>query len=195
VKSFSPSDETVFVNCVGLPENKLQFTHASSLRMKDILQKLSAYNLWANSQLFPLICQLPKEKQEREIPSSFPSLYRTILHMWDAETIWWQRFKLQERLIIPSENFKGDMNELCQQLLKQDKLWSDWLSSAQEHMLTHVFHYQTLKKEQFKQPVYEMMLHVFNHGTYHRGQLVNMLRQLGVEKIPATDFSIFTRKK
>jgi len=47
----------------------------------------------------------------------------------------------------------------------------------------------------YKQPVCQMILHVFNHGTYHRGQLVNMLRQLGIEKIPQTDFIVWSRKK
>jgi uncharacterized damage-inducible protein DinB len=42
---------------------------------------------------------------------------------------------------------------------------------------------------QYKQPIWQMLLHVFNHATYHRGQVVNMLRQLGVDKIPSTDFS------
>jgi uncharacterized damage-inducible protein DinB len=36
---------------------------------------------------------------------------------------------------------------------------------------------------------------VFNHATYHRGQLVTMLRQIGAEKIPATDFAAFVRLK
>ena len=40
-----------------------------------------------------------------------------------------------------------------------------------------------------------MLHHVFNHGTYHRGQLINMLRQLGVEKLPQTDFSVWTRSQ
>ncbi|MGZ3851281.1 MAG: DinB family protein [Flavisolibacter sp.] len=40
-----------------------------------------------------------------------------------------------------------------------------------------------------------MLLHAFNHGTYHRGQLVNMLRQLGVDKIPGTDFIAWSRRK
>jgi uncharacterized damage-inducible protein DinB len=40
-----------------------------------------------------------------------------------------------------------------------------------------------------------MLLHVFNHGTYHRGQLVTMLRQLGIENIPATDFIVWSREK
>ena len=44
--------------------------------------------------------------------------------------------------------------------------------------------YTGTKKEQFKQPVCDVLLHVFNHGTYHRGQLVTMLRQLGASNIP-----------
>jgi uncharacterized damage-inducible protein DinB len=43
--------------------------------------------------------------------------------------------------------------------------------------------------------VYQILLHLANHNTYHRGQLVNMLRQLGVEKIPQTDFVVWSRKK
>jgi uncharacterized damage-inducible protein DinB len=41
--------------------------------------------------------------------------------------------------------------------------------------------------------VVDVFLHVLNHGTYHRGQLVNMLRQLGIEKIPQTDFIVWSR--
>jgi len=40
-----------------------------------------------------------------------------------------------------------------------------------------------------------MLTHVFNHGTYHRGQLITMARQLGVEKLQQTDFIIWSRKK
>jgi uncharacterized damage-inducible protein DinB len=40
-----------------------------------------------------------------------------------------------------------------------------------------------------------MLLHLFNHGTYHRGQLVTMLRELGIEKIPPTDFIVWSRRK
>ena len=40
-----------------------------------------------------------------------------------------------------------------------------------------------------------MLHHVFNHATYHRGQLINMLRQLGVEKVPQTDFSFWVQNK
>jgi len=163
--------------------------------MKEILNQLSAYNYWANQLLVEVINQLPEEKQNQQLSSSFSSLYRTVLHMWSAESIWWQRMKLSERLNIPADNFSGDMKELSNQLLNQNRQWNEWIAKANEHQLQHVFQYQNSKKEQFKQPTYQMLLHVFNHGTYHRGQLVNMLRQLGVEKVPATDFIVWSRRK
>lgn len=163
--------------------------------MKEILSQLAAYNIWANQKLLENILALPEEKQNQELPSSFKSLYTTILHMLNAESIWWQRMKLQERINVPMENFKGDMKELSTELLSQNKLWQDWVNNATIPALEHVFHYYSLKKELFKQPIYQMILHVFNHGTYHRGQLVNMLRQLGIEKIPQTDFIVWSRKK
>lgn len=163
--------------------------------MKEILKQLAAYSYWANQRLLDVIVVLPGEKQKQEIPSSFNSLYSTVLHMWNAESIWWQRMKLQERIIAPIEIFKGGMKDLANELLQQNKQWQEWVNNASDAMLDHVFQYQNSKKEQFKQPTYQMLIHVFNHGTYHRGQLVNMLRQLGIEKIPPTDFIIWSRKK
>lgn len=163
--------------------------------MKETFFQLSAYNIWANQLLLDVVNQLPGEKQTQTVVSSFDSLLKTVLHVWDAESIWWQRMKLSEKIIRPSENFNGTMKEAIKGLLEQNKMWNEWVAAAQEHMLQHVFIYQNIKKEQFKQPVYQMLLHVFNHGTYHRGQLVTMLRQLGVEKIPATDFIVWSRKK
>jgi uncharacterized damage-inducible protein DinB len=115
--------------------------------------------------------------------------------MYHAESIWWQRMKLQERFNLPMETFKGSIQELSNELLQQNRQWQQWVSTATDPMLDHVFQYFSQKKESFKQPIFQMLLHVFNHGTYHRGQLVNMLRQLGIEKIPQTDFIVWSRKK
>ena len=163
--------------------------------MKEILQQLAAYNIWANALLMETLRKLPGELHQKEVPSSFNSLQKTILHMWNAESIWWQRMKLQERITGPMENFNGKMEDAIEGLTLQNKQWNEWINKAQEHHLQHVFQYQNFKGEQFKQPIYQMLLHLFNHGTYHRGQIVNMLRQLGVEKIPQTDFIVWSRKK
>ena len=163
--------------------------------MKELLKQYAAYNIWASRRIFDIILALPDEKQMMEVPSSFNSLYKTVLHMLDAENIWWQRMKLSERIVVPSENFTGTMKELSDTLLQQSKQWEEWIISASDLSIDHVFQYYNKKKEYFKMPVYQMLHHVFNHDTYHRGQLINMLRQLGVEKLPSTDFSTWATNK
>lgn len=163
--------------------------------MKELLLQLATYNVWANGLLLDVILQLPEEQQKAEIKSSFPSLFLTTLHMWDAESVWWQRLKLSERVVAPSENFDGGILDVANGLLQQNRQWQEWVANAQEHMLQYVFSYQNSKREQFKQPVYQMLVHLFNHGTYHRGQLVTILRQLNVKKIPQTDFIVWSRKR
>jgi len=153
------------------------------------------YNSWATQRIADVILSLPEERQLAEVPSSFNSLHKTLLHMWDAESGWWQRLKLQERIIFPSEHFKGNMQELVSAVLQQSRQWEEWAGTASDLLLEHVFQYQDRKGNQFKMPIYQMVHHVFNHGTYHRGQLITMLHQLGVEKLPSTDFVTWTRGK
>lgn len=163
--------------------------------MKIILSQYAAYHLWANQLIIDRILQLPAELHEQKVVSSFPGLQATLMHIWDAESIWWQRMKLQENIIVPSTNFTGGIVEISKSLMFQSRQWQEWISNAQEHMFDHEFIYYNTKKEKFKQSVYQVVLHVFNHGTYNRGQLVNILRQLGVDSIPQTDFIVWSRKK
>lgn len=163
--------------------------------MKKMLVQYAAYNLWANGRLIETINNLTDEQIDREIISSFTSIKKTVLHLWDVENIWWQRMKLLEVQVWQSDNYTGSLMELNNNLLAQSKQWKEWIDLATEAALEHEFIYRNSKKDQFKQPVYEMLLHLFNHQTYHRGQLVTMLRQVGVTTIPNTDLISFLRKK
>lgn len=163
--------------------------------MKHLLLRYAHYNLWANRTLTTLIGTLPAEKQIAEVPGSFNSLHQTTLHIWEAEDMWWQRLRLEEKISRVSETFSGDYAALTQKLLQQGQQWIDWIAAQKEAQLEHVFHYHNTKRELFKQPRYEAIWHLFNHGTYHRGQLVSMLHQVGVHKIPPTDFIFWIRKK
>jgi len=162
--------------------------------MKELLQQYAAYNAWANQRLLDAILKLPEELHLRETPSSFPTLHATVLHMWDAQSTWWQRMKLQENVIPPSVHFKGNTRDAINGFLHQNMLWEGWVKNATEAALQHVFQYYNSKKEHFKQPVYQVLLQAFNHDTYHRGQMVTMLRSMNIDKIPNTDFISWTRK-
>jgi uncharacterized damage-inducible protein DinB len=162
--------------------------------MKELLKQFAAYNIWATRLLVDCIKQLSDEEITAAVASSFPSLYKTVQHMWLAEEVWWQRMKLVENIELQSQSFTGNFTELAAELAKQSLLWKTWIDEANDNQLTHVFAF-VRNKEQHKMPVYQMIHHVLNHGTYHRGQLVTILRQLGVTKIPGTDFSTFIKGK
>jgi uncharacterized damage-inducible protein DinB len=161
--------------------------------MKQLLLQYARYNLWANKIIIETTNQLSEEQLRKEINSSFPSVFKTIMHLMDVESVWWQRLKLTEHVEWPGKNFTGSFNDLSKKLLELSRQWEEWVRNANEANIAHVFAYQNSKKELFKQPVYEVLLHLFNHQTYHRGQLATILRQLGFEKIPPTDFIVFSR--
>lgn len=163
--------------------------------MKVTLTKYAHYNCWANQQMLDCIFNLTDDQIHQTIESSFTSIYKTCLHMWDTEAIWWQRVKLIENVVIPSESFSGSITELGNAWSQQSKQWKEWIDLAMPNTLEHEFSYMTTKKDRFKQPVYEVLLHLFNHQTYHRGQLVTMIRQTGFTKIPGTDFIKYLRRK
>ncbi|MEO6000934.1 MAG: DinB family protein [Chitinophagaceae bacterium] len=163
--------------------------------MKEILEQYATYNLWANQRLINCILLLPEEQRVRESLSSFSSLHKTLLHLWYANSIWWQRMRMQEIIVDPTVTFKGTTEDAAMALIQQDKTWESWVHYASLAALEHVFHYQNTKREQFKQPVYQVLMHLFNHGTYHRGQIVTTLHQLNVVKIPPTDFIVWSRGK
>ena len=165
-----------------------------TLDMKKILAPFSSYNLWANQTLITIIKQLPEDVIRKKVDSSFDSLFATVLHLWDAESMWWQRMKLVEQVKRPSAGFTGNFAALAENMVQQSRQWNDWVLAAQNHMLDHEFIYYNTKKEKFKQPVYEVLLHIFNHGTYHRGQLVTILHHLKTDNIPNTDFIAWSRK-
>ena len=112
----------------------------------------------------------------------------------DVENVWWQRLQLVEQTTPPGW-FKGNFSELTKKWIELSQQWESWVQNANEANISHVFAWYNLKKEYFKEPVYKMLLHLFNHQTSHRGQLITMFRQLGLDKIPSTDFIVFSRNK
>ena len=162
--------------------------------MKQILQQYAAYNIWANKKITETANLLSEEQINKEIVSSFPSVYKTVLHLMEVENVWWQRLQLVEQTTPPGW-FTGNFTELSKKLLELSQQWESWVQNANEANINHVFAWYNLKKEYFKEPVYKMLLHLFNHQTFHRGQLITMFRQSGLDKIPPTDFIVFCRKK
>ena len=161
------------------------------MNVRELLRNYALYNHWAHKKLLDLISTLTAEQQHITIPSSFNSLYKTVFHVWGAESLWLGRLS-QEPISITGDPFNESMEKLSTALEAIDQLWVDWFESKQDDQLTQKLHYKNSAGLAFYQSYDLLLQHIFNHSTYHNGQLVTMLRALGVQNIPATDFSAWT---
>jgi uncharacterized damage-inducible protein DinB len=164
--------------------------------MKETLLQFARYNVWANKRIIEAMLKLDEELFDKEVVSSFSSIRKTVLHVWGAESIWLQRLELKEQPVWIADSFDGSFTEACNEWQKASEALLQFVEKQfDDRAFEHVFQYYNLKKQSFKNPVYATLLHVCNHGTYHRGQLITMIRQLGATKIPETDFIVFVRLK
>jgi uncharacterized damage-inducible protein DinB len=174
--------------------------------MKKLIDELLKYNYWANQQILHCLLGLPADLWITETPSSFSSIYKTVTHVGSAEKIWLRRVRSWQSLIVTQENnpqpqklafdsLEGDFKQISSQWMQTS---ADWVHLIENENLTDMdllmtIKYSNSKGQQFNQPLYEIIMHLCNHGTYHRGQLVTMLHQLNIHTIPATDLIVFKR--
>lgn len=156
------------------------------------IQLLAAYNLWADERLIKVIFELDDSQLDLEVKSSFSSLRKTLAHMYDAEKIWLNRLRGTTLDHWPSHQLERFEIEL---LLEESRACFNYVQQVNEQDINTLCVYQGRKGNSFSHSRGEILMHVFNHATYHRGQLVNMLRQIGVESIPATDLIHYLRER
>lgn len=130
--------------------------------------------------------------EDKELKSSFPSLRKTVHHIWDAELAWLSRLKKEEVKWPPSAQFN---NPSIDQFVNTSKDFLDYLSAKDENYFESSTSYKNIKGESFTTANHWMIMHCMNHSTFHRGQVVTILRELGVTEIPATDLINFIRQQ
>lgn len=146
------------------------------------------YHQWANRQIIRYLQRLTPEDWDTTVSSSFNSVRRTVMHLWDAEKIWLLRLQGVSPQGNPGTGFTGDHKDLMAGWQATTQEVTDWLSDKQDKDMVDMVAYTNMRGESFRQPVYEIILHLINHGTYHRGQLITLIRQIGyVDGLPATD--------
>ena len=162
--------------------------------MKKFISEYAAYNAWANEKLCSVISTMDNEQLEKEMVSSFSSIKKTALHIWDAQLIWINRLEGVSLKAFPSETFSGTNEEMIEGLIASSKQLQELTESYDMGALDSTKKYSTLKGGIVTSSIYQVLAHVFNHSTYHRGQLITMLRQSGATELPQTDLIFFYRQ-
>ena len=160
--------------------------------MKDYLLELARYNVWANARLADWLTQISTAQWVHAFDGSFKSLEATALHIASAEKIWFERLEGQPQPFL-SLAFQGDRSEVLSVWKAASANLERYLATSSEENLAGTFTYRNLKGDEFTDQRYKVLAHVFNHSTYHRGQLVNYLRETGFTAVESTDLINFYR--
>ena len=159
-----------------------------------LLKDYTRYNVWANQKMIDWLSQTP-EKLDETTPSSFPTLSKTLLHIWAAEDVWLRRLKKESSVTFLAQTFQGNNADLIKGFLDTSRQFNDFVATAETAFFQDSIHYSNTKGDKFSTPNTEVILHCMQHSTYHRGQLVTMGRRLGLSKPPQTDYIAYVRNR
>ncbi len=149
------------------------------------------YNIWANNRLITNLLEQDDTLLSKELTGSFPTIRATVLHIWFAETGWLSRLKENGWEATKVANFAGTNADLFKEWKKTSEEFKVFVEKSDLEKEIHFEH----NEEKFSIPTREIIQTVLNHGSYHRGQVVMMMRQSGVLKITQTDYIEWVREK
>jgi uncharacterized damage-inducible protein DinB len=149
----------------------------------DEIRPLFEYNAWANRRSLAAVEKLNAEQFTKPMGSSFSSVRDTLAHIYGAEWIWLERFQGRSPSSLPNVNIFADVRSLRETWAIQEERLLVFVAGLSQEDLHRQIEYQTLKFGLYSNPLWQSMMHVVNHGTYHRGQVTTLLRQLGEQPI------------
>jgi uncharacterized damage-inducible protein DinB len=160
---------------------------------KEYLITLCKYNIWANNVVKSWLLQIDDAQWNATVVSSFDTIAKTCIHTAGAEKIWLERWQSKKDISFLINEFTGNKNELI-------AIWENastgilhFIKQIEEAHLNNSFSFTRINGEMFSNKYNEAIIHVLNHSTYHRGQIVNMLRQVGFTNVSSTDMITFFR--
>jgi uncharacterized damage-inducible protein DinB len=162
-------------------------------RSLDFLQ----YNQWANSQLLKACAKCSPGQWVQPLPGSFPTIRDLWLHIHDAQYLWFQRLQGRSFSAFPSHSMsETERTRAPEYVLDSSQAFLDHFADVRSDFWDTTVVYTNTKGDLFTQTTGEIVQHVCNHSTYHRGQIVQGLRTFFPgDKVPATDYIWYCRKR
>lgn len=165
------------------------------MKISTLLHRYADYNVWANTRFAEWLSPLPAEVLHREVVSSFSTLRKTLEHNFWAEFLWTERLHSRSFSELPFDIGAFSDADFFQKMLETSAALRDEIKKYDDDRLGETCHYFFLNGTPTSSVRAEMIQHCLQHSTFHRGQVVTLARQLGVEgAVPSTDFIVFTRE-
>jgi uncharacterized damage-inducible protein DinB len=163
----------------------------TELTIASFLTDLAIYNQWANQTLVDWLKTKPADLMDQPVPSSFPSLKETLLHIWDTERFW---LSVLQQTPPPQSfrwfGFEGTIDDVFEGILEQSAEMATYvLSLTESNLQEHVIFTSPWAGGVHSR--IEFLQHCLNHSSYHRGQVITIGRNVGLTDAPMTDYSFY----
>ncbi|HVA95240.1 MAG TPA: DinB family protein [Candidatus Dormibacteraeota bacterium] len=159
----------------------------------ELLRSLFQYNLWADRRILDACASLTPEQFTRSLGSSFGSVRDTLVHLYGAEWVWNERFQGRSPSSLPGSSAFPDLASVRAKLEEMDSYYIDYVSRLTQQDLDRMIRYKGLTGDEFSNPAWQCLHQLTNHASYHRGQVVTLLRQLGAKGV-STDLIGYYRE-
>ena len=184
-RKVAPDDILIFI---------LIFDRGTATMTTEEMRALFDYNAWANHRSLDAAAELSDEQLVKPLGSSFSSVRDTLAHICGAELVWYERFQGNSPSSLPDLSSFNTVEALRKYWSEEEAKLLEFVTGLTQSDLDRVMEYKTLKFGVYSNPLWQSMQHLVNHGTYHRGQVATLLRQLGAKPL-ATDLMHFYRER
>ncbi len=151
---------------------------------------LFAYGRWANARTLGSVRALDAGDLARPVGGSFGSVMGTLVHLYGADWVWLERWHGKSPRALPDAQEITSLDALAGKWKSVEDRMRLFADSLTAERMVEPLTYTSFKGDTFTRPLGETLVHIANHGTYHRGQVATLLRQLG--KTPAsTDYLLY----
>ena len=156
---------------------------------------MAQFNVWANTLISDAVLKLPETSFSATTGGSFPSIRETCIHLRNAQHTWLNRLHGRSPAAFPSEPPGSSALTIMHGLTDSSVQLATYAETLDINGLRETCTYLTFEGIPYANSRCEILLHVLNHSTYHRGQIIHMMRQLGFPRVPSTDLIRFLRAR
>ncbi len=163
--------------------------------IKKHFEQLASYNKWANARLYAVALQLPDELYSKPTGVFFGSLHGTLNHLLLTDRLWLKRLTNVGEYApnrLDAILFE-DRKELARARQLEDRRIIDVIKGYDDQTLAEPVKYSNTSGKQFEQPLCDVLSHLFNHQTHHRGQAHSCLSILTGQEPPSLDLLVMQR--
>jgi uncharacterized damage-inducible protein DinB len=157
------------------------------------IKLLHAYNAWSNNRIFNAVSQLPTDQYMTEMKSSHGSIYGTLVHIVGGEKLWQSRWRGTAETALLTARDVPSLTGLRSIWEEVGRGTAAFIGTLTDRKLSETLRVKSLSAGTVTLTYWQSFQHIVDHSTYHRGQIVTMMRQLDATP-PPTAMLLFYRE-